>query len=363
VLALVVVLAAIDVIAGSTLADPPLIPRDERLEMAPSVRPGDIEYQVQRDGEKLYLSPNDGPRWHQSTVHSETTNWDDTTGRRTHQPTSPGPSTHRIAVIGGSAAFGLGQSDDMTIASEIARLRTGLGENVEVLNFGVPAYTTLQAVRDLEDRIEHGLQVDEVIAYSGFNDVALGFYGRRVPQTLLDGATDAPRGPFVWWADHSAIARLLGRQPVRKKPIVWRVLNTDFDGSWELSSRTGAEATRDALYNLEEGYEALIALSARHALDVSFTYQPTWFEASLADVDTKLVNMDELGRDLMGARWGMVRKQFTEQHSDVIDAAHSVDNAPCWLDFTHTRGACSILIARHIVAGTTVRDSGPEFER
>lgn len=357
------VLAALDVAVGSVIAHPPLIPTNERIESAPSVEPGDIEYQVQLDGEELFLSPTEGPRWYQNTVRSQTTNWEDATGRKTYTPSKTSVSPRRIAIIGGSSAFGLGQSDYETIASELARTLPSVGQDAEIMNFGVPAYTTFQAVRDIENRIERGLQVDEVVAYTGFNDVALGFYGRRVPQTLLDGAEAPPRSPLAWYANHSAVARLLGHQPSRRKPIVWRVLNTNFDGTWELSTRTGVEASRDALYNLEQGYEALQSLSRDHSVRVTFVYQPTWFEASLAAIDTGLVAMDDLSRELVGGRWGAVRTQFLKDHPDAIDAARFVDGEPCWLDYSHTRGICSSAIARQIVKHPVWRTNSTEAMR
>jgi hypothetical protein len=347
--ALLLLLLLADVAVGSTLSDPPVIPQSERLESAPSVNPGDIEYQVQRDGERLYLTPTPGPRWQQTNLKSATTNWSNRDGRTTYNGSSRTSEPQRIAVIGGSAAFGLGQSDDMTVASELAKILESAGQNVEVKNFGVPGYTTVQAVSDLEDRMEQGLHVDTVVAYTGSNDVTLGLFGRRVPQTLLDGAMNVPSGPLTWWLNNSAVARAAGHQPVRRKPIVWRVLNIHFDGSWELSDRTGADASRDALYNLEEGYKALQLLAKERQLKVVIVYQPTWFEARLAQGDTKLVNMDDLGRELIGARWEAVRRSFLTAHPDTIDAARFVDNQPCWLDYTHTRGLCSAAIARQIV--------------
>lgn len=346
---LLLALAALDVAGGSAIPLPPLIPSVERLEKAPSVKPGDIEYQVQRDGEHLYLTPTPGPRWHQTNLKSATTNWTAEDGRRTFHAPSKSLNITRVVVIGGSAAFGLGQSDDMTIASEMSKILNTRGQHVQIQNFGVPAYTTSQAVRDLDDRINNGLRVDTVVVYSGFNDVALGFFGRRVPQTLLDGATTTPSGPLAWWANHSAVARLFGHQPVRRKPLVWRVLNTNFDGSWELSTRTGADASRDALYNLEEGYRDLQALAKKHDVHVLFVYQPTWFESELAPIDKELVIMDDVGRELVGARWEAVRRAFVSRHTDVIDAMRFTDNVPCWLDYSHTRGVCSDSIVSQIL--------------
>jgi hypothetical protein len=261
------------------------------------------------------------------------------------------PESQRVAVIGGSSAFGLGQSDDMTIASGLAEALSTAGKNIQVANFGMPGYTTVQAVRDLDDRIQNGLRVDVVVAYTGVNEVYLGFGGRRVPQTLLEGATKIPDGPIAWWLNNSAIARITGRDPVFRKPLMRLVSQeTNSDGSWKLSGRPFGESVKDSLYNLEEGYEALQELAQKYKLKIVFVYQPTWLEAQLVPLDKEAIHLDDFAREMLGSAWAEVRYLFLKTHTDVIDARGFVDNKVCWIDISHTRGKCSAGIVHQIVS-------------
>ena len=349
--ALILLVAIVDTAIGSMLPDPPLVDPSERLENLPSVLPGDIEYQVQLDGEELYLTPTPGARWRLDNVNSVTTNWDADTGRKTYGSSSVTPDSQRVAVIGGSSAFGLGQSDDMTIASGLAEALSIAGKNIQVSNFGMPGYTTVQAVRDLDDRIQKGLRVDVVVAYTGVNEVYLGFGGRRVPQTLLEGATKIPDGPIAWWLNNSAIARITGRDPVFRKPLMRLVSQeTNSDGSWKLSGRPFGESVKDSLYNLEEGYEALQELAQKYKLKIVFVYQPTWLEAQLVPIDRKALDLDDFAREMLGSAWAEVRYLFLNAHNDVIDASHFVDYKICWIDISHTRGKCSAGIAHQMIS-------------
>lgn len=346
---LVVLVALFDVAIGSALTHPPLIDPSWRLETTPSVKPGDIEYQVQRDGENLYLKPTPGPRWYLNDIVSETINWSAVEGRKTYNTTSMPSRAKQIAVIGGSAAFGFGQSDEMTIASGISRVLSAAGQNVRVMNFGVPAYTTSQAVRDLEDRLQNGLQVDVVVAYTGANEVFLGLGARRVPQTLLDGATKVPSGPITWWLNHSALSRIAGRDPVVPKPIMARALGTNSDGSWKVAYRPIEESVKDAIYSLEEGYKELQELAQKWGVKVVFVYQPTWFEARLTTIDYEVLKIDAFSREIFGASWKEIRYLFLAEHADAVDTKSFIDNKTCWIDPSHTRGNCSDYIARAIV--------------
>ena len=347
--ALVLLVAIIDVTIGNSLTNPPLIDPSMRLETTPSVKPGDIEYQIQIDGENLYLKPTPGPRWYLKDIASETTNWNAEEGRSTYNASSTTSRTKQIAVIGGSAAFGFGQSDAMTIASGISRVLSVAGQDVRVANFGIPGYTTSQAVRDLEDRLQEGLRIDVVVAYTGANDVFLGLGGRRVPQTLLDGATKVPSGPLTWWLNHSALSRIAGRDPVLPRPLMKRSLGSNSDGSWSIAARPMEESVKDAVYSLEEGYKELQELGQKWGVKVVFVYQPTWYEARLTAIDYGALNVDVFGRELLGASWQAIRYWFLSAHADVVDAKSFIDNKTCWIDSSHTRGNCSDDIARALV--------------
>ena len=64
------------------------------------------------------------------------------------------PGTIRIALLGPSYIMGQGVGDEETIAARLEqRLNTSGGASYEVLNFGVPGYSLLQQMAQLEERV------------------------------------------------------------------------------------------------------------------------------------------------------------------------------------------------------------------
>lgn len=95
------------------------------------------------------------------------------TDARRHSWTPPGSRCSPVTVwmFGGSTMFGLGQRDDHTIPSELARLAWKDGVPLRVENFGVPADMFWMETRRLELALADGLATpDLVIFYDGTND-------------------------------------------------------------------------------------------------------------------------------------------------------------------------------------------------
>lgn len=86
-------------------------------------------------------------------------------------------------LVGGSAAFGTGQRDDHTVASELVRLAASDGVDLRIRNLGVVGWSTHQEALDVRRRLAAGEEPpDLVVALDGFNDamaaVARGLAGR-----------------------------------------------------------------------------------------------------------------------------------------------------------------------------------------
>jgi lysophospholipase L1-like esterase len=82
------------------------------------------------------------------------------------------PGTYRIAVVGDSTVFGLGCDDDSTfphfLENDLASYRRGA--RVEVLNLGIPSYTTAN-MKNLIKAEVLDYSPDMIIIYGFFNDV------------------------------------------------------------------------------------------------------------------------------------------------------------------------------------------------
>ena len=89
-----------------------------------------------------------------------------------------------VWFFGGSAAFGIGQRDEHTVASELVRIAEADGVRLEVRNFGAPAWTLWQEYEAFAARLidPDERRPDIVVFYDGFNDAIgaafeAGLYG------------------------------------------------------------------------------------------------------------------------------------------------------------------------------------------
>lgn len=117
-------------------------------------------------------------------------------------------SSHRIVTIGGSSTYGVGVSEGQTWPEYLER---NLGPGYEVVNYGVPGYSSAEHVIQTALQLSD-LQADYVIYYVGWNDARSshvknlksdysGFHGRSQYGNL--------RLPPVWSGPNLATPRML----------------------------------------------------------------------------------------------------------------------------------------------------------
>lgn len=100
-----------------------------------------------------------------------------------------------VWLLGGSAAFGIGQRDEHTIASELIRIAGEDGRSLDVRNMAVPGWTLWQEYQGLLARLALGTErPDLVVFYDGANDVAGAVFGAAAGQV-------DPTAPIVLQAD------------------------------------------------------------------------------------------------------------------------------------------------------------------
>jgi hypothetical protein len=283
-LPLLVAVLVLDFAVGSLWFDE-RTPPEARFDAVPAAA-YDLERvgRIQDDGESARFVYRDG-LWRISEVSSELVNVDGTGSRRT---VGGRPGGVRVAFLGGSAAFGMGQGDDRTIASELARsLNADGGVPVDVVNFGTPSWTLVDGVRDLRMRIDRGNEFDVVVTYSGANEMFMGFLGWSVPDSMLEltlKATGKPSDSIIeHWADRSALARLSGRTPRAARSPLRVVDSTSKFGSLMRSTladfRNAAPEQLAVLresvrFNYAEGDRMLSELSREYGFSVLHVVQP-----------------------------------------------------------------------------------------
>lgn len=161
----------------TTMAAPPVA--DEPW--APAYRDALIDYQLGGGTYTPFLV-----RDHRAfaSEHLNTTDLE----RRSYRSGSPAPAGEeplRVAFFGGSTMFGVGQRDEHTIPSEVARLAEEAGIAVEVHNYGLPGWVSWQELQYLERLLAAGEEYDLVVFYDGFNELLVQGTGYSADPTHL----------------------------------------------------------------------------------------------------------------------------------------------------------------------------------
>lgn len=140
-----------------------------------------------------------------------------------------------VWLAGGSAAFGLGQRDEHTIASELVKLAAGDGVALEVVNLGVPGWTLHQEAAKVRARLAAGPAPDVVVFYDGFNDVlgtviSTTVHGRRPDEPAVLSVEDI-RAFTGGSLDPRAAGspEELGALAARKYRATWEVVRQDLE--------------------------------------------------------------------------------------------------------------------------------------
>lgn len=242
---------------------------------------------------------------------------------------------YRIWMVGGSAAFGLGQRDHHTVASNLVRRAARSGVGLEVVNFGVPGFTTHQAASKAELLLRSELPPDMVVLYEGFNDVV-----NIVAATAVEGRL--PDGPIVFSPELMRRFGAMGRAP-------WA------DATPREVGHHAAEAYRRALERLRRAFGA-------HGIPVLGVLQP---DAFATDSQYEAVRwIFELSPDLeryIGAALDATRDDLGGEVIDLRDLFDS--KPPVFADLVHTNEVGADMVAAallpDIVARLTSRPERP----
>jgi lysophospholipase L1-like esterase len=174
----------------------------------------------------------------------------------------PKPDAMTVALVGGSTTFGTKLTDSDTWPWQ---LQTKLGDAYQVLNFGVPGYTTAEAIIQMALIVpEHSPRV--VVFYEGWNDlrnyhwphVSADYYGHGMTQfdTLLP-----PIDRTTFWDRSARNSFVVG--------LLNRALGTSVGAQTLISDRNDPEVDRIYRRNLH----TLRALARRFDMTALFVPQ------------------------------------------------------------------------------------------
>jgi lysophospholipase L1-like esterase len=108
--------------------------------------------------------------------------------RRTINPMAARDGTRIVLLLGGSTVYDSEVPDDLTVASQLARLLAERGsQSYYVLNAGVSSVNTTQERERLDYELAKGLRPDVVIAVDGINDVNQGVYFANPAGVMFSG--------------------------------------------------------------------------------------------------------------------------------------------------------------------------------
>jgi hypothetical protein len=141
--------------------------------------------------------------------------------RTSYEPS--GAPTADVWLLGGGAAWGIGQRDDHSIASELSRIAEEDGRPVRVRNFAQPGYTSWQSALLFEQLLAVEPPPDAVLVYDGADDVAVqveapsdgpSHYNLPAIRQAITGRTSAQEEVDDLWEEYretSVLTRLAQR--------------------------------------------------------------------------------------------------------------------------------------------------------
>ena len=190
--------------------------------------------------------------------------------------------TFRIACLGGSSTYGTGPSSNEATWPSVLERRLEevlLGREVEVLNAGVPTWTTTESLIGLQLRVlPH--EPDLVLVYQGMNDASAALW----PDPRPDGSHFRSVWPVL---RKSPLEPLLERSVTY---LTWRRYFTDhlqqrLDGNYrairnydpDYVDPYGEGPLPDVGFDtFQRNLESLVAVARGHGAEVVFVTQAVW---------------------------------------------------------------------------------------
>ena len=271
----------------------------------------------------------------------------------------------RVFVFGGSAVWGTGARDHMTIPSCVARMLASSGFRAEVVNFGESGYVSTQEVIGLLRCLQRGDIPDLVVFYDGVNDVYSAKQNREagIPQNEVNRRTEfnllkAPRRLLEAYRK-TRPDRLPGFR--RLATSLRRRLVSEPGAEITLAGPGPAEESLD-MDKLEEDlirvYQANVravqALSEAYGFDALYYLQPVIFtKRHLSAYEAQVIERKAYIKDFyLKAYRRLGQSSWLRQHGQFHNLSGLFDDneTPYYIDFCHLTEGGNMIVAKEIVS-------------
>ncbi|MFN8016895.1 MAG: hypothetical protein U0P45_02095 [Acidimicrobiales bacterium] len=283
---------------------------------------------VQREQLALPLPPDPVTGFSVGDYRTRYTNVRDG-ARKTVEPTTSDAPT--VWLVGGSAAFGIGQRDDHSLASELVRQGDAAGHPMRVVSLGVPGYSLWQEYQLVLARLASGGErPDLVLFYDGFNDLIQSF----VPAITVGTTWDRPA-----MYDPAAMKR-------------FRSMETD-EVQAQMRALGGPEELGRQIARRYVRLQDLVRSQLEaEGIPTAFAFQPdaTASPANLARVERRYA-LPVLRSDSVDLFASTARSTVSALPSQVIDL-HDLfadTDAPVFIDLVHTNEVGAQRVAKALV--------------
>jgi hypothetical protein len=241
--------------------------------------------------------------------------------RRTLAPTDCECPRATVWLVGGSAAFGLGQRDDHTIASELVRLAAADGIELEIRNLAVPGWTIDQEWQKVDARLGEGPRPGLVLFYGGYNDVLGTVIGSTVNGIDPDRPTRLETADIAEFTERQMDPRSVGTA----------------EQLGELAAQRYGAVRDVARTRLEQA-----------GIDAMFVFQPDAFSSDLQyeGVDS-IYGTSAADRDYVDRSIDTAAESLTEGGTNLRHLFDEHDR-PLFVDLVHTNEEGALLVAQRL---------------
>jgi len=200
-----------------------------------------------------------------------------TDGIRRSAPAPGRPAAPRplVSVNGGNLAFGVGQRDGHTVASELARLAAADGTPIDVRNAGRPGWTTWQSMLGYERDLASNRPPDIAVFLGGMEDLTgQPNAEHRLSFADLPGLQDAVLGKTEGEQRWDRIKDSYVRLSVVHRAVRWAGLGSGSAGGLPKPLALGSTQAREGAAANARGWAMVRGLAARSGVVARSYWQP-----------------------------------------------------------------------------------------